>query len=597
MKISSRSIEEVRERANIVEVASEFTALRRQGTNLVGLCPYHSEKSPSFSVSPEKNFYYCFGCEKGGDAIKLITELKSFSFVEAVSYLAERFGVELTFEGHSPEEEKIAEQRAASRRSAYKALAAAAAYYHKYLLKSPAAEVARRYLKSRGLENSTIVEFRLGYAPPRGHLGFMKAARKVGIDREALEAAGLVSRRGGERFVERVTFPISDKRGRIAGFGTRALRDRKPKYLNSPETEIFNKRSLLYGFPQVAEAMRKEKAALVVEGYTDVLMLYQSGIKNAVATLGTAMTQQHLKTLSSHVDDVYLLFDPDEAGEKVLKNAFFTAIELKLDLRVLRLSEDPADWLLKHSGEEFLGLLSSATSILEYGIRRATEEARGADAIGRARALPELRELIGRVEDPVLSREAVRLAAEALGVDPDTLREELHKQPTPSNRADRSSPHKKLQHAPSDPYIEAGREVLGLVLARPDFAARALREGIMAPTFLDQPVLLETGDFGDETQARIFALLVEHAGKDLNTIFCDERGRLLLDEISALRAAEKRLYPSEAYLRAAWFRLAALSREKKKSMTDDLDEKFRLLTEIKRLNMAAVEASNLTLES
>src|SRR5215217_5531547 len=172
MRISQLSIEEVREAANIVEVASEFTALRRQGTNLVGLCPYHSEKTPSFSVSPEKNFYYCFGCQKGGDAIKLVMELKSFSFIEAASHLAERFGVELKFETRSPEEAKDIEQRTARRRSAYKALAAATAYYHKYLLKSSAAEEARRYLKKRGLEHSTIKEFRLGYAPPRERSGF-----------------------------------------------------------------------------------------------------------------------------------------------------------------------------------------------------------------------------------------------------------------------------------------------------------------------------------------------------------------------------------------------------------------------------------------
>src|ERR687885_1926556 len=402
--MSPRSIEEVREAATIAEVASEFTALRRQGTNLVGLCPYpdHSEKSPSFSVSPEKNFYHCFGCSRGGDAIKLTMELKSFSFVEAVSYLAERFGVELKFEGRSPEEERIAEQRAARRRSAYKALAAAAAYYHKYLLKSPAAEVARRYLKNRGLQDSTIVEFRLGYAPPRGRPGFMRAAHKVGIDREALEAAGLVSPRGGWPFVGRVTFPISDKRGRIAGFGARALGDAKPKYLNSPETEIFNKRSLLYGFPQVAEAMRKEKAALVVEGYTDVLMLYQSGIKNAVATLGTALTEQHLRTLSGYVESVYLLFDPDEAGENVLEKAFFPAAKLKLDLRVVRLPEDPADWLLEHTAEEFLGLLSGARSVLEYVVRRITDRTRGASATSRARMRPEIKNLVRQIEDPVL---------------------------------------------------------------------------------------------------------------------------------------------------------------------------------------------------
>ncbi|HKZ27003.1 MAG TPA: CHC2 zinc finger domain-containing protein, partial [Rubrobacteraceae bacterium] len=203
MRVSPRSIEEVRDTANIVEVASEFTALRRQGTNYTGLCPYpdHQEKTPSFSVSPEKNFYHCFGCKKGGDAIKLVMELKSLSFVESVSHLAERSGVELKFEGRSPEEERAQKERTARRRSAYKALAAAAAYYHKYLLKSPTAEEARNYLAERSLNHSTIVEFRLGYAPPRDRPGFVRAARKVGLEREALDAAGLLSSRGGERFV------------------------------------------------------------------------------------------------------------------------------------------------------------------------------------------------------------------------------------------------------------------------------------------------------------------------------------------------------------------------------------------------------------
>jgi DNA primase len=246
----------------------------------------------------------------------------------------------------------------------------------------------------------------------------MQAARKVDLDRVALEDAGLLSQRGGERFVDRVMFPISDRRGRIVGFGARALGDAKPKYLNSPETELFNKRSLLYGFPQVAEAVRKEGAALVVEGYTDVLMLYQSGIKNAVATLGTAMTEQHLKTLSGHADRIYLLFDPDEAGEKAVEKAAVTAAELKLDLRVLRLPEDPADWLLEHTPGEFLDLLSGgrAGPRIRYPAHRG--QVRGAGATSRARAVPEVKALVRQIEDPVLHREAIRLAAEALGVNP-----------------------------------------------------------------------------------------------------------------------------------------------------------------------------------
>jgi DNA primase len=589
LRISPRSIEEVREKANIIEVASEFTALRRQGTNLVGLCPYHSEKTPSFSVSPEKNFYHCFGCKKGGDAIKLVMELKSFSFAEAVSHLAERFGVDLKLEGRSPEEEKAAERRTARRRSAYKALAAATAYYHKYLLNSPAAEEARHYLESRGLKLSTLEEFRLGYAPPRGRSGFMLAARKVGLDREAFDAAGLIASRGGERFVDRVMFPISDKRGRIVGFGARSLGDAKPKYLNSPETDLFNKRSLLYGFPQVAEAVRKEKAVLVAEGYTDVLMLYQSGIKNAVATLGTAMTEQHLKSLSGHAEIIYLLFDPDEAGEKAVERAAIAATELKLDLRVLRLSEDPADWLLEHPAEEFLALLSGAVPVLKYVFRRKAKRARGAGAAERSRMVLEVKDLIKKIEDPVFERDALRLAAEALGVDPEALRME-----TGQLNGNRLS-YRERPKRPSDPLIEAGREVLALMLALPDLASRALLEGMPAPDFLDRPVVLEKGDFNDEVQARIFALLSEHP--DPGVILSDERARPLLDEISAVQAAGEKLYPSTASLRAAWFRLAALSRERAKLLTEDFDEKYRLHAEIKRLNAAAVAASNSTLES
>ncbi len=592
MRISQRSIEAVREAANIVEVASEFTALRRVGARFTGLCPYpdHNEKSPSFGVSPEKGFFHCFGCGKGGDAIKLVMELKNLSFAEAVSHLGERFGIELEFEGCSPEEERAAKTRTTRRRSAYRALAAASVYYHKYLLKASTAEDARRYLKRRVIDASTIEEFRLGYAPPRGVAGFSAAARKVGLDRSALDAAGLLSPRGGERFVDRVTFPISDLRGRIVGFGARTLGDAKPKYLNSPETELFNKRSLLYGLPQAAQAMRHEKAALVVEGYTDVLMLNQAGIKNSVATLGTAMTEGHLKALSGNADTIHLLFDPDEAGEKAVEKAAATAAELKLDLRVLRLSKDPADWLLEHPAEEFRELLSGSVPVLEYIFRRKADRVRGSGAAERSRVMSEIKGLIREIRDPVFHRDALRLATEALGVDARALRS------APEPGSGESENVRGSQRRRRDPVIEAGGEVLAHAFARPDLAARAMREGLEAPTILDAAFVLQPEDFGDETQEHVYALLLEHAGESPNAFLSDERARPLLDAISALQAAGEALpEPSEASLSAAWFRLGALSRERAKARTDDFDEKFRLHAESKRLERAAVEASNLTL--
>jgi DNA primase len=553
-------------------------------------------------------------CQRGGDAIKLVSELKSFSFADAVSYLADRSGVELQFEGSTADSE-AARRRSLRRRTIHKALAAAAVYYHKYLLRSqsPEAGQARGYLKERGIEISTIEEFRLGYAPPRGRSGFLGAARKLDLDRKILEEAGLLSARGGERFSGRITFPISDQRGRIVGFGARALGDDHPKYLNSPETEIFNKRNLLYGFPQVSEAIRKERTALVVEGYTDVLMLYQSGIKNVVATLGTATTAAHLRTLSGYADRIYLLFDPDEAGERAtqkvraaakeaidpvdpkkrtgirgIRQATVAAARMKLDLQVLRLSEDPADWLREHRPEEFTELLWGAVPILEYVFRHRIQRARSADTAGRSRAMPEIKDLLRemKVEDPIFYQDALRIAAEALNISPEILEEPGEPAPPAT------SPRKR---GPTDPLEEAEREVLALSLAHPDLSAKPLERGVQAST-LPEPFMLRAEDFSDETHARIFALLREHAGEDLGAVLSDERARSLMDRLVALGAEaeemrQKDLYSSEAAVREAWLRLGILSRQRSKGETPDFNRKELLQTEIQALKETLRELS------
>jgi DNA primase len=515
-------------------------------------------------------------CQRGGDAIKLVMDLKSFDFAEAVSYLAERSGIDLQFEGGGDPD--ATRQRSLRRRQIHKALAAATVYYHKYLITSqtPETQQARTYLEDRQIARSTIEEFRLGYAPPRGASGFLAAAGRLDLDRDTLDAAGLLSARGGERFAGRITFPISDRRGRIVGFGARTLGDAQPKYLNSPETDVFNKRDLLYGFPQVSEAMRKERAVLVVEGYTDVLMLFQSGIKNAVATLGTATTPGHLRMLSGYADRIYVLFDPDAAGEKAIERAAATAADLKLDLRVLRLPEDPADWLLRHPPEEFAELLTGAMPVLEYGIRRIVARTRGAGATERSKAVPEIRSMIGEIKDPVLYREALRLATESLGVSPDVLMKD-----EPANV--RVRPPRSRGRA--DPHTEAGDAVLTLFLTRPDLTAPLLEEGLRSRA-LSEPLTLRDEDFRDETQAAIFTLLREHAGGDLDGVLADERARPLMDRIGALASQGERLFPSEGSVREAWLRLAILSREQSKRDTPDYDLKERLQAEVQDLKLA-----------
>jgi DNA primase len=594
MKIAPQSIEQVRETANIVEVASEFTALRRQGARYSGLCPFpdHSEKTPSFSVTPEKGFYYCFGCQRGGDAIKLVSELRNLSFVESVSYLADRSGIELEYEGNSPEEARAAHERNERRRSGYKALAAAAAYYHKYLLESSseASENARNYLYDRGITNSTIKEFRLGFSPAGGGAGFLQVARRVlpDIGRKTLDEAGLLSPRGGERFAGRITFPISDRRGRIVGFGARALGDAEPKYLNSPETGLFNKRDLLYGFPQVAEGIRKQGAALVVEGYTDVLMLYQHGIKNAVATLGTAMTPSHIKTLSRDAENVYAVFDPDAAGERATERIVkdeqlaVAAANTGLDLRLIQLSEDPADWLHRNSPEDFIASLEKAVPILEYSVNRIAKRTSGGTAIERSRAVPELRDLIQKIDDRVLYLEAIRLASDALGVDQEVFKVLQDRKTTQTGNTAKNNQNSEPSPY-DDPLIRAGREVLALILTRPDLAMKPLREGVHTGR---ETVNLVPEDFADESQATIFAVLRENVKEDLGNSLSDERLRPHMDHVSSLAMQGERLYPSEASIRVAWLRLRILRREKDKKRAEDFDLKDQIHTEIKSLQKA-----------
>ncbi|AHY46792.1 dnaG: DNA primase [Rubrobacter radiotolerans] len=600
MRISQASIEAVREAADIVEVASEFTALRRQGNRFVGLCPYpdHQEKSPSFSVSPEQGFYYCFGCQRGGDAIKLVTDLNSLSFHEAVSHLADRSNIELQFEGSSRDAEET-RRRQTRRKRIHKALAAAAAYYHKVLIASdsPLAKEARDYLEHRGFTRSTIEEFRLGYAFPRGRGGLLQVLSRFGLERRDLDGAGLLAG-SGERFAGRVMFPISDRQGRIVGFGGRALGDDGPKYLNSPETEVFDKRSLLYGFPQVMEGIRTERAAILVEGYTDVLALYQAGIRNAVATLGTAATPAHLKVLArvfgKNTDRVYALFDPDAAGNRAAsrlvdpENSLAgVAAELQLDLQMVPLTEDPADWLRERSAEEFREELGKSIPVVEYVLRTVVSEQRGQSAASRSRAVPQVRSLIQSMGDPVVRRDAIRLASEYLGLPAEELI------PPPSRTQSVAPAQSPRGGSPrrDDPHVQAGLDVLALIVADPRRTAELVHGGLEVPGREGEAdlLVLMPDDFATEGQGKLFALLAGHISEDsdsLDSLLSDDEVRPFMDHLGRLSARGEHLHADAPFLREAWLRLAILSRQREMRTSGDFDLREALFEEIQRLKSA-----------
>src|SRR5438046_7431153 len=311
-RIADASVEAVKAAADVVEVVSGRTPLRRSGARFTGLCPFHEERTPSFSVSPEKGTYYCFGCQQGGDAITFVQETEQVDFVGAIEWLAQRFNIPLEYEEASPEQD----EKRRRRDRLYALLEQAASFYERFLWDSAAGEAARAYLEGRGLGEEICQAYRLGLAPVTPTLA--RKAGEHGFARAELAAAGLANRRGNDYFSGRLLFPIADPRGRVVGFQARELREDDPvraKYINSPEGELFRKGDLLYGLDRARAAIAKQERAVVVEGNTDVLALSQAGIEPVVASMGTALTERQLKELGRLTTRVWLCFDGDAAGE------------------------------------------------------------------------------------------------------------------------------------------------------------------------------------------------------------------------------------------------------------------------------------------
>jgi DNA primase len=408
-RIKDSSVEAVKAAIDLVEVISGRTQLRRSGARFTGLCPFHDERTPSFSVSPEKGTYYCFGCQRGGDAIRFVEETEGVDFVGAIEWLAQRFNVPLEYEEASPEQD--AKRRRRDRQHAV--LAAACAFYERFLWESQTGAGARSYLESRGLSEEICREYRLGLAP-RGTTLARKAAER-GFSRDELAAAGLVNRRGSDYFQGRLLFPIADARGRVVGFQARKLREDDPlqaKYVNSPESELFRKGDLLYGLDRARTPIAREERALVVEGNTDVLALRQAGLGPVVASMGTALTERQLKELGRLTRKLYLCFDADAAGEAATLRGMDLAAAQGFDVRVVALPRgtDPAD-----VADGFEQRLGSAEGYVLYRVRLELD--RAAD---RQEAFVNAREVLARFEESPERQEALRLVADRLDLPRET---------------------------------------------------------------------------------------------------------------------------------------------------------------------------------
>ncbi|HEY3193084.1 MAG TPA: DNA primase [Solirubrobacterales bacterium] len=415
------SVDRVKDAADIVEIVSAYTDLQQRGQDYWGNCPFHEERTPSFKVNPRDKLYYCFGCEASGDVFRFVEEKEGLDFTSAVESLAERYGVELQRENEDPR----AEERRRRKARLWELLERTAKYYERYLWEAPKAEKARAYLKDRGLGEDVLRRFGVGMAPsPWDQV--LTGSQRAGFKVEELLAAGLIQkgRQGGhyDRFRHRITFPIRDQRGRVLGFGARAMSpDSQPKYLNSPEGELYRKSHTLYGIDRARGPIAKARRAILVEGYTDVLALHQAGVEEAVAIMGTALTDEQLSMLAGLTDAVVLALDADSAGADAMIRAQRVAGGRGLELRVATMpeGEDPADLLQGGSVDRFMELVEGAIDLPSFRVDVALGRGDLGSLAGRERVLEEVGPVLKAMGETALGfDELVRKVADRLDTDP-----------------------------------------------------------------------------------------------------------------------------------------------------------------------------------
>ncbi|HZC28353.1 MAG TPA: DNA primase [Gaiellaceae bacterium] len=408
-RIKETSVEAVKAAADMVTVVSARTPLRKTGSRFTGRCPFHEERTPSFSVNPTEKLYYCFGCGAKGDLITFVRETEQLDFAGAIEWLADRFNVQLEYEELSPHQD--AQRR--RRERLFALLDAAGTFYERYLWDSQAGSLARDYLAGRDLGEAVCREFRLGLA--LGGTTLVRKALEKGFGRDELRAVGLINSRGNDYFNGRLLFPLADARGRTLGFQARKLHDDDPlraKYVNSPESELFRKGDLLYGLHLARAAIAREERAIVVEGNTDVLALRQAGIEPVVASMGTALTDRQLRELGRLTKKIVLCFDGDAAGEAATLRGMELATAQGLDVRVVTLPAgvDPAD--LADSLDQ---RIARAESYLLHRVRLEVER-----APDRQEAFVRARDVLARFDDSPERQAALRFVADRLDLPKET---------------------------------------------------------------------------------------------------------------------------------------------------------------------------------
>ncbi|MGD8344334.1 MAG: DNA primase, partial [Desulfobacterales bacterium] len=437
--IPEDKILDIKNAADIVAVISEVVHLKKTGRNFVGLCPFHSEKTPSFTVSPEKQIFYCFGCGTGGNVFSFLMKKDGLAFPEAARLLARRYSIDIPKKHLTPEQKK----RMGERESLLKINQQAMDYFHHNLLRSPSGKSAMTYLKKRGLSAEIIEHFRLGYAPS-GWDNIINYFSKSGVPLAKVERSGLIlpkkdTRGYYDRFRDRIVFPIIDVNQNVIGFGGRVMDDALPKYLNSPETPVYSKSRSLYGLYLAKDKSRTTDCIFIVEGYLDLLTLHQHGIENAVATLGTALTVEHVRMLSRYVSRLILVYDSDEAGIRSARRCIdifwqehvdFSRGDVfreeKADTQILVLPDghDPDSYLREKGVESFQKAAARAPGIVSFLIEQSIAK-HGPSTEGKIRVVADLKGPLAAINDHVARSLYVKQLAERVGIDENIILQEI----------------------------------------------------------------------------------------------------------------------------------------------------------------------------
>ncbi len=478
--IPDETISRIRDRASIVEVVSDYLTLKKAGRNYMGLCPFHSEKTPSFTVNEEKGIFRCFGCGAGGSVFHFLMQYDHLTFPEAVERIGKRYGIEVE-RLQSPGAKRSAEEK----ETLYRLNERAAAYFQETLYGPGEGRHALEYLRKRGVDERTARRFYVGYAPQSGP-GLAGYFKKQGLSLKDAVRVGLVSDRGGERYGEkffgRVMFPIADAGGKIVGFGGRVLDQGMPKYLNSSETPLFRKHATVYGLFQAKESIREKDRVIVVEGYLDVIALAQFGIGDAVATLGTALTPDHVRMLGRYTKNIVALFDGDNAGRKAAARSFEIFVEAGLMGRgaFLPKEHDPDSFVRAYGKEGLEKLLGEAIPLADYYFTWL-EEGYGRSLEGKSRIAQEINRVLAKVRNPFEADLLVRRAVDQLNI-----REALLRAPLAQGEV-RPAASRPVESGPARDAAE--RSLIGLMLRFPAMIERiepdAEIDGLVGPEWTD----------------------------------------------------------------------------------------------------------------